>query len=369
MKIRLLYIAALICTSLSMAQVSEIVDETWHLRSITIDDQISYAPYTQNFNLNFTGSGTEYEVSANGVENTLLGSVTFNESNQTLQFTEVSVTLLDCNSENCDIEETYFFSFFTDEALTLKAFDYFYFEFTSGAKSLKVTDALGNTARYFNTPITPPNPALFQTFYLHAMDTDLGPTTQIEAYDPPVQPTITIQQDLSFTGVGSCNTFSGEFAYTHDDFSGGYLIPTAFEAGSTPCENHNELEEYYFFQFEDLDPLSFLAGGTTNPGNGAFSFERFAGFTFHFENQPVLSVPEFNTAYFSIYPVPADDMLYINTSKGHWDTLSIVSINGQHISQINEFQEGIDVSALKAGIYFVRITNAAATSTHRFIKK
>jgi len=234
---------------LSISQISEIVSEDWFLRSLKINDQTSYAPYTESFNIIFDEDGSQYTAGANGVENGFSATVVFDESVETLEFTTVSVTLLGCDIENCDYENLYFYEFLTDDELTHKSFDFFFLEFSSGLKSLRLTDAEGNVARYYNEPITPPAAALFQTFYLYSTDVDLGESTFIQDYDPPIQPTITINEDLSFSGRGSCNTFIGQFEYTEGSFNSQILFPVAFEATSNECEFHTDFESYYFSQF------------------------------------------------------------------------------------------------------------------------
>jgi hypothetical protein len=76
--------------------------------------------------------------------------------------------------------------------------------------------------------------------------------------------------------------------------------------------------------------------------------------------------PSSNTL--SIYPVPAENILNIRTnlSVRH---VAIYSLTGNLIDEYGNVSQGINVSDLKAGVYFIRITDTQGTTVHsRFIK-
>jgi heat shock protein HslJ len=58
-----------------------------------------------------------------------------------------------------------------------------------------------------------PNPDLFQTWYLQSVVVSDGsePTYIVSDIEPTITPSLTIMEDLTFSGIGACNTFNGAF--------------------------------------------------------------------------------------------------------------------------------------------------------------
>ncbi len=88
-------------------------------------------------------------------------------------------------------------------------------------------------------------------------------------------------------------------------------------------------------------------------------------------NVPPLAVTE-NTEFgeVSLFPNPSTDFVIINTPNINMERITIYSILGQEIASFNPdtSEETIDVSALSAGTYLVKIEAENATKTMRFIK-
>jgi len=348
------------------SQVLDIVQQTWYLRQVQLDNIQFYVPYGEIIELNFAGINPNYTVSTNGIENIFSANANFNNSEVT--FSNSEVTSSNCTASNCDFENLYFYQFLSNQALEAKTFTYFYMVFSSGRKLFRITDTNGNRAEFTDQPLEEVDPVLFQTWYLHAMEADLGDTEYIADYDPPIAPTITINPDLSFTGIGSCNEFSGNFDYTEYPNDGLMLVPKNFDATTENCQHHSDFENYYFFHFTSNQPLRYIAGEDQSNGEGYFSFELMPGFTFIFFNYPVLSVPESEKKFFTIYPNPANEKLFIKTSENNL-LISIADINGRTVISINNLVSNtIDISALKSGMYFITITSSEGKSTKKFIK-
>lgn len=74
----------------------------------------------------------------------------------------------------------------------------------------------------------------------------------------------------------------------------------------------------------------------------------------------------------SIYPNPANDKLFINFNSDHLSekiNYSIIDLYGRIILENkNISSEYIDISRLKEGVYFIRITDEKQASTNKFIK-
>jgi hypothetical protein len=70
---------------------------------------------------------------------------------------------------------------------------------------------------------------------------------------------------------------------------------------------------------------------------------------------------------FSIYPNPAQEVLTIELNAAGNKTLEITNMNGQVVEKLNfsETRNQVSISALPAGVYFVKIQNGSAK---RFVK-
>ncbi len=354
----------------SFGQLSEILDETWYLRSIYDGSDLYYVPYPESFVLGIDDIGGTYSILTSAVENGLGGTVIFDTVNETMEFTEVNITLLDCIVPNCFYEDLYFYTVLTDINGTLKTLDYHYFEFSNGVRLLRLTDTDGNSAEYLNDPIGDPNPALFRTWYLHSMDADLGDTSYIADFDPPIQPTLVINPDLTFSGLGSCNTFSGLFGYSEDYVDIGYLLPLSFDETGATCTNHDGFEQYYFDHFEPGTMLFMYVWENIPAGTAGLSFEMSPGFTFNFRNEPVLSLEDNALdAPGVIYPNPVNDKLNISNPDGV-ETIEIYTLSGKLLLQSERnIASGVDVSSLPPGMYLISVVTAGTSQLQKFIKQ
>lgn len=366
MKKTLLVFCILFIGNNLFSQVSDIVQQTWYLRHLQLDNTMYYIPYGETIELNFAGVNPNYTVNTTGIENIFSANANF--INSEVSFSNCEVSSSECTSSNCDFENLYFYQFLSNQALEAKTFTYFYMVFSSGRKLFRITDANGNKAEFTDQPLEEIDPVLFQTWYLHAMEADLGDTEYIADFDPPIAPTITINPDLSFTGIGSCNEFSGNFDYTEYPNDGPLLVPKNFDATTENCQHHSDFEDYYFYQFIANQPLRYFAGENQSTGEGYFSFELMPGFTFIFFNYPVLSVPETEKKSFSIYPNPANEKLFIKTSENYF-LVSIADVNGRTVFSANNLAlNTIDILSLKPGLYFISLTTSEGKTTKKFIK-
>jgi hypothetical protein len=73
--------------------------------------------------------------------------------------------------------------------------------------------------------------------------------------------------------------------------------------------------------------------------------------------------------FVSLYPNPVQDVLKIrNESDSTINSVSITDNNGRVVLNTTSFENGIDVSALQNGIYFVKIATDKGTSNQKMIK-
>ncbi len=88
-----------------------------------------------------------------------------------------------------------------------------------------------------------PNPDLFQTWHLTSvMIDDLAPLYIVSEIDPPIQPYVTIEGNLSFSGQGACNTF--DVMDQLNKINAPVLVLTASDDQLTPIKYGQFLAEH-----------------------------------------------------------------------------------------------------------------------------
>ena len=77
--------------------------------------------------------------------------------------------------------------------------------------------------------------------------------------------------------------------------------------------------------------------------------------------------------WFTIYPNPVDDMLFIDLNEDYYGMtvdINILDISGRTVYSAAGFSDSsFDISTLPRGMYFIRLTTSGRTATQRFIKK
>ncbi len=89
------------------------------------------------------------------------------------------------------------------------------------------------------------DPDLYRTWYLYYVYIDLDIPYYISDINPQIHPFITIEEDLSYSGEGACNSFSGAFEF----LGGSSLNSIVFNNTDDDCgyQNHNSFENDYFW--------------------------------------------------------------------------------------------------------------------------
>lgn len=86
-----------------------------------------------------------------------------------------------------------------------------------------------------------------------------------------------------------------------------------------------------------------------------------------------LSVDEFNTSDYKVYPNPVNDVLYIKTSKNFGEvTVTVTDINGRRVLSKQTQLSGqieINISNLQTGIYILNINGDSLNANNKIIKK
>jgi hypothetical protein len=230
--------------------------------------------------------------------------------------------------------------------------------------SLIITDSFGNKVYYKNEQ--PIHPLIFQTWDLTHILQDLGDgDVNISNVDTPINPTITINENLEFTGYGSCNTFSGNFIFDDGD-----LTPYNFVQTTNNCDNeeHELVENKFFAYFKYEEPLYYGYGEIGN--NTYFDLYSYSpGFYIKFKSPSNLATEEFINSKITIYPNPVSNTLFISTNNSVIDAIIIYSLTGKKVLGNSKGLNSIDVSILSKGLYFMEIYTDAGRSVKKFIKK
>ncbi len=71
---------------------------------------------------------------------------------------------------------------------------------------------------------------------------------------------------------------------------------------------------------------------------------------------PATAISSITNSDFSVYLSPVTNTLYINT-VGKSENIEIINIVGKTVISTNDYSNGINVSNLKSGVYFVKINN------------
>ena len=209
-----------------------------------------------------------------------------------------------------------------------------------------------------------PNPDLYQTWHLKDMYIQFGPP--INLMDPPVFATLTISENFDFSGLGSCNTFTGSYTYdsVHDSF-----VYDEFEATTTDCvfPYHNNFEQEYFEDVRGHWEYEIIDDGIGLQLHIYDLWELDAIFTNY-----TLSTEDLERIEIAFYPNPVADILTISSGNNQVLTIDIYTIDGRNVISYkmkNQEINNINLVNLNSGIYFLNILTDGGRITKKIIKK
>lgn len=93
--------------------------------------------------------------------------------------------------------------------------------------------------------------------------------------------------------------------------------------------------------------------------------DRYLKFEVSFITDPSLSVTDINGVEISIAPNPVNDQLFVT---GLYDKLEIISVTGQVITTINNYQPSVNVNHLAKGFYLAKVYTNGTAATFKIIK-
>ncbi len=344
--------------------------QTWYLSSLeyenlsinVIDINPLITPsLTLTENLEFSGEGAC---------NTFSGTLSFDfdypdSPDFALDFTSFLPTENLCEyAEHNDFEDDYFLFFMTSSLLyyTIQTNP------TTGVQTLLIDVPGWEQMSFRNAPLSPPmpNPEIFQTWYLSNMYSEEF-NINILDIDPQISPSFTLNNDISFSGVGACNTFTGVLSYNeiNDEF-----LVVNFTSTDLACDyqEHTDFENNYFGYFEVDGALYYniYTEPTTGVQSLSLDIPIFAGMNF---SNVQLSNPDYKLENFKIYPNPVSCQLFISSENTVIESISIYSLTGKKVVEIVNQTNFIDVSTLSKGLYFIEISSITGKSIKKFIKK
>ncbi len=209
-----------------------------------------------------------------------------------------------------------------------------------------------------------PDPELFRTWYLRfVLSTDLNDPYEVSEISPAINPFITISEDLSFSGEGACNTFTGVYEYFDENTLSAI---NSFNETNEDCgsQAHNSFETHFFsfianeFWYEITQESDGLTLTASNMLMGYAIFKEFP-----------LSTSEFIINDITIYPNPVSDKLFISSENTVIEKISVYSLTGRKVAEVVDETNSIDVSNLSKGIYFIEISSTEGKTVKKFIKK
>ncbi|SRX52533.1 T9SS type A sorting domain-containing protein [Aequorivita sp. CIP111184] len=158
-----------------------------------------------------------------------------------------------------------------------------------------------------------------------------------------------------------------------DDFEGISDIFNCYAAGLETRFNYTGIQ--YYIHTEPVEVCDIIISGNQ------FEFVLYAGdclagcsyyesrYTYVTEDCEVLSTLENDLSKITLYPNPVSDKLYFSGNSSEIVSLQIISIQGKLIQKLNNISTEIDVSQLKAGMYFIEIkTSEGINNIQKFIK-
>lgn len=210
--------------------------------------------------------------------------------------------------------------------------------------------------------LTAQNPDIIGTWYLEAYTFDLADPIPITTENFPQNPSLTINADLSYEGLGACNTFSGNIVFIEDfEYESIHFIPTTMNCGNP---DYNTSEGVYFDHFNQaLSPFVYII-----EGGGQLNWEIAPGFGLQFKNTPSLGVSDIDKNTFFVFPNPSSEKINITSNGVSISKITLFNALGQRIPSEMYTGQTIDVSSLKSGLYFLEIRAEGKKTLKKFIK-
>ena len=208
------------------------------------------------------------------------------------------------------------------------------------------------------------NPDLFQTWYLSSVQTDDGSMGfTVSDITPNISPSLTIMNDMTFNGVGACNTFDGEFNTMNF-----YPLETIqFENLTNDCGIilHNDFENEYFTF------IQMVSDYTITPVENGLMLRMFTlpfGNARFFNYQ--LNTTEFDLQEIKIYPNPVKDKLFIKSPNVVLEQVNTYDLSGKMVFEQKDISnDNLDISQLQSGVYILKLKTSVGEVRKKLVKE
>jgi len=367
MKKIVLFAAILTFTTNALAQDPELLANIWYAFHIEVDGITYNAPFSGDtpVEATFEFSTDSFATTTEDCSDIFGGAIEYDVPQQQFSFTSYTYLLAECTELIYPEFNSLYFNIFDDGTGQAVTFDYVVFS-SGDIKKLVITNSEGDIAVYSNMLNTAPDPSILaQAWYLSSLEEDLGYSMPVADINPPMSPTISIAQDLSFISTGACNMATGLFV--KNVYNSSWIIKNS-ETTNNTCEfsSHTNYDssiasylsndlEYYVGIDNDSEPVRLF-------------FTALNGFSMIYQETPVLSQNDILIETIQVYPNPVSETLFISSEGISPDRISVFNINGVRVLEASGETTQLKVDQLSSGIYFVEITSEGNRSIQKFIK-
>ena len=82
-----------------------------------------------------------------------------------------------------------------------------------------------------------------------------------------------------------------------------------------------------------------------------------------------LNIDKNNISNASLYPNPANGVVYFSTTTNDALSVSVFDMLGKQVMEAQNVQSQLNISSLNPGMYFVKMTQGSSTSTKKLVVK
>jgi len=208
------------------------------------------------------------------------------------------------------------------------------------------------------------DPDLFQTWYLQSVFvSDATPEPYIVSeIEPPINPTLTIQPDLTLSATAACNIFPGSFAVINDETFETNAVGTTFALCGYDVHEAFEIEYREFLNIMTFYSIASNENGMTlTVGTPIFGEAIFNNFP--------LSLTENSHSYIKIFPNPTHSVVHIHSDDNIILSIELFTSIGEKVEVFSDNLYTIDISHLSKGLYFIKVETENGTVIKRVLKK
>lgn len=204
---------------------------------------------------------------------------------------------------------------------------------------------------------------LFQTWYLDFVTvSDNSQEFVTSNYNLEKLPSLTIKEDLSFTGFGICNSFVGKFKM-HEDIQ--HLYVSEFSSSENSCkENLTPLENEYFSFIRHANHPSVITKNNTQflqLSTNVFGSAEFSNIVLSTKSEKLKKIAiRFENAFTS---------LHITSNKLQIQKVELFNTVGKKILSTTQDFENIVLENIAVGIFILRIYTKAGVLNKKILKR